>query len=79
MKIYGYADEGLPIEDVVSRPLAEITLCASPQELRQMAGFLMLCADEMDKLGPKYGHLHLSDRCAEFEQSPHFVVFPAEA
>lgn len=78
MKLYGYSDEGLPIERIVPRQLAEVTLCASPTELRRMAAFLSSCASEMERMGGTYDHVHLSDRCKEFEQSPHFVIAAAE-
>jgi hypothetical protein len=78
VKLYGYSDQGLPIEEVRPQRLAEVTLCASPGELRRMAEFLSACALEMERMGAKYGHVHLSDRCKEFEESPHFVVAAEE-
>ena len=78
MKLYGYADEGLPEEEVVPAALAEITLCATPDELRKIAAFLESCAQEMERMGSSYDHLHLSDRLKEFEASPHFVVATSE-
>lgn len=74
MKISGYADEGLPIDQVVHSDLAEITLTATPEELLRMAEFLNYCASEMDRMGATYDHLHLSDRITAFRDSPHFVV-----
>jgi hypothetical protein len=74
MHIYGYEDTGQPFGTVVPALLAEITLNATPAELRAMAGFLQGCADEMDRMGQKFDHVHLSDRLKEFESSPHFVV-----
>jgi hypothetical protein len=74
MKLYGYADEGLPIEAIVPLELAEVTLCASPLELRQMAEFFASCAAEMERMGPTYDHVHLSDRLKAFRSSPQFVV-----
>lgn len=79
MKLFGYADEGLAPEQVVPVSLAEITLCATPQELRRMAEFLASCAVNMERMGAKYGHEHLSDRMSEFTDSPHFVVAPLES
>lgn len=73
MHIYGYSKDQ-PIETVVPELLAEITLNASPAELRAMSKFLRDCADEMDRMGSEYDHVHLSDRMREFEASPHFVV-----
>ena len=78
MKLYGYADEGLPVEEIVPAALTEITLCATPDELRKMAAFLESCAAEMERMGPSYDHVHLSDRLKEFESSPHFVVATSE-
>lgn len=73
MRIYGYEDGQSP-DTVPSPPLAEVTLNATPTELRAMAKFLSDCADEMDRMGDRYDHVHLSDRLKQFETSPHFVV-----
>jgi hypothetical protein len=45
MKIHGYADEGLEVEAIVPAELAEITLVASPDELRRIARFLENCVN----------------------------------
>ena len=74
MKISGYSDEGLPIEQITHLDLAEITLSATPGELRRMAEFLSHCASEMDRMGATYDHIHLSDQMKEFRKSPHLVV-----
>ena len=73
MEIYGYED-GQQLDTVTPRRLAEITLNATPAELRAMSRFLSDCADEMDRMGDEYDHVHLSDRLKQFETSPHFVV-----
>lgn len=39
-----------------------------------MTAFLAACADEMERMGDAYSHVHLSDRMRELEASPHFVV-----
>jgi hypothetical protein len=74
MRIYGYEDTGQPSGTVVPALLAEITLNATPDELRAMAEFFRGCADEMDRMGESFDHIHLSDRQRQFETSPHFVV-----
>jgi hypothetical protein len=74
MHIYGYEDTGQPFGTVVPALLAEVTLNATPNELRAMAEFLNVCADEMDRMGDSFDHIHLSDRIKQFEASPHFVV-----
>ncbi|NYF22920.1 hypothetical protein HDC36_004410 [Xanthomonas sp. JAI131] len=78
MKLYGYADEGKPPEEVVPLTLAEVTLCATPKELQALSRFLAACADEMLRMGASYDHVHFSDRHKEFRSSPHFVVAAAE-
>lgn len=77
MKLYGYSEEGRSPEAIEPRPLAEVTLCATPEELRSMSKFLAACADEMVRMGATYDHVHLSDRRKEFRTSPHFVVAAA--
>lgn len=78
MKLYGYADGGKPPEAITPHTLAEVTLCASPDELRALSRFLAECADEMVRMGPNYDHVHFSDRHKEFGSSPQFVVAAAE-
>lgn len=74
MKIYGYKDEGLDIDQIMPSELAEITLVASPEELKMIANFLISAADEMIRMGESYDHEHLSDKNKKFINSPHFVV-----
>jgi hypothetical protein len=74
MKLFGYAESDLHPEAIVPSALAEVTLCASPDELRLMAAFLNHCASEMDRMGETYDHVHLSDQNKRFQASPHFVV-----
>ena len=78
MKIHGYADEGKNIEEVVPAELAEITLVATPDELRRIARFLENCANGMESRGNSWEHEHLSDKDKHFNDSPHFVVFNPE-
>ena len=80
MKIFGYADQQVEPEHVVPEKLAEITLCATPSELRRIAEFFVSCAAEMERMGDAYDHVHLGDRMKEFDtSSPHLVVVKAEA
>lgn len=78
VKIHGYADEGRASEDIVPAELAEITLVATPDELRRIAKFLVSCANGMETRGKAWEHEHLSDSDHSFEGSPHFVVFNPE-
>lgn len=74
LTLYGRAE--LPTTSVDDSPLhlSEVALCASPEALRKIAGFLHHCASEMERMGSSYDHIHLSDRLPEFEDSPHLVV-----
>lgn len=74
MKLFGYACSELPLENIHPLALAEVTLNADPEELRAMAKFLADCADEMDRMGVAFDHVHLGDRMKNFRSSPHFVV-----
>jgi hypothetical protein len=79
MKIYGY-EKGRVVEhssDVTE--LAEITLIATPEELRKIARFVEAAADGIEKRGKNYSHEHLSDKEAGFENSPHLVIFNPDA
>jgi len=79
MKLYGYEEGQLPVAGVPVSPLAEITLVASPDELRKIAQFLNDAASNMESMGNVYSHEHLADKQSGFDASPHFVVFsPAE-
>jgi hypothetical protein len=75
MNISGYGVKERSLPDFVPYDLAEIALCANPKELREIAEFLLLAATEMETMGSKFSHLHLSDKNRRFENSPHFVVF----
>ena len=74
MHLYGYTDDALSMEEISTKPLAEVTLCATSVELRNMAEFFIFCASQMEQMGSDYGHVHLADQFEEFEDSPHFVV-----
>jgi len=74
MKLHGYPKDG-PQDVGASAELAEVTLEASPQELRDIAAFFLLAADEMDRMGAAYDHLHLGDAMPRFRASPHLTVF----
>jgi hypothetical protein len=69
MKLFGYVESDLPPDEVVPSALGEVTLCASPDELRLMAAFLNHCASEMERMGAKYDHLHLSDQHKQLRDS----------
>jgi hypothetical protein len=79
MKIYGHKTEDLKSSEIVPDELAEITLVATPEELRKIAKFINAAAEGIEKRGNNWEHEHLSDMFNEFEGSPHFVVYNPEA
>ena len=74
MKLYGQECTDLPPAEINPLPLAEITLVATPIEPRATAKFLADCADEMERMGSSFDHVHLGDRIKRFRDSPHVVV-----
>jgi hypothetical protein len=78
VKVHGYAKEEQDVENLIPSELAEITLVASPDELRRIAKFLDHCASGMELSGKSWCHEHLSDKDKGFLNSPHFIVFNPE-
>lgn len=78
MKIFGYS---IDIEDPSFADcieFKEINLSATPEELLKISSFLVSVANEMICAGSKFEHVHLADRCKEFDGSPHFVVLRSD-
>ena len=74
MKVYGYSESARQAESVVPEALAEISLVMTAGELRLLAGFSLECANEMERMGAVFNHVHLSDRIKAFRTSPQFIV-----
>ena len=74
MKVYGYSQSARRAQSAVPEALAELSLVATVGELRLLAGFLSECANEMERMGQAFDHVHLSDRIKAFRTSPQFVV-----
>jgi len=75
MRIFGYSEQQREEVPASPRELAEVTLVTTPDEARKIAAFFLRAADEMDRLGPDYSHIHLSDKQPGFDDSPHVTVF----
>ncbi|WP_426701360.1 Imm32 family immunity protein [Rhodanobacter sp. Col0626] len=76
MKLFGFLSS-TPEQHAPSE-LAEVTLVASSEELREIAGFLLNAAQTMEQLGKNFDHMHLSDTLRQFENSPTLVVAVGE-
>jgi hypothetical protein len=77
MKLFGYLASAL--EQQTPLALSEATLLASPAELKEIAGFLLHAAKNMELMGKSFGHMHLSDTLRQFENSPAFIVAAGES
>lgn len=77
MKAFAYpAGEQLNEYGLVE--LNELSFSADAQTIRAIAKFLSDAADEMDKLGEKYDHMHMQDRSSFWKESwPDIVVCKA--
>lgn len=54
--------------------LAEVTLAATPVQLRRIAKFIEAAADGLEKHGSNWGHEHLADEMPEFKGAPEFII-----
>jgi hypothetical protein len=79
MKIQGYSRKDADRPNFqFGEEMLEVTLEATPAELREMAAFLNEAANHMEDLGERYSHQHLADLKPGFRSSPHFVVFNSD-
>lgn len=78
MNVYGYANEAQAGD--ASRPveLSEVTLAATPGELRRIAMFLERCAEGIETRGKSWEHEHLADADCLFADAPRIIVFNPE-
>lgn len=68
MKAFAYpAGEKLNEYGLVE--LSELSISADAVTIRAIAKFLNDAADEMDKLGEKYDHVHMQDRSSSWKDS----------
>ena len=75
IKLWGYEKKkagSTPME------LKEVTLIASPVQLRKIAKFLEAAAAGIEQRGPKWEHEHLGDTVPGFRTSPQFIVFNSQ-
>ncbi|WP_290509056.1 hypothetical protein [Alcanivorax sp.] len=58
MEFFGYTEELLQVDSPQPAKLPEVTISASPSELRALAHFLWASADEMEAKGNQFEHEH---------------------
>lgn len=59
MKAHGYTTDNLEAE--IPSELTEVTFTGKPDELRKIAAFLILAADEIETM-TDFNHVHLSSK-----------------
>jgi hypothetical protein len=74
MKLYGLTDTRQSDKVQAPKALVEVTLVATPSELRRVAQFLLDEAGAMERLGSTYSHSHFSDQDPEFDGSANLIV-----
>ena len=72
IKFWGYAKSS---SRSAPTQLSEVTLIASPAQLRKIAKFIEAAANGIEQRGPNWEHEHLADKVAGFKTSPGFIVF----
>jgi hypothetical protein len=70
MRFFGY-----PKRTDEPTELSEVTLIASPKQLRKIAAFLLNAADGIEQRGMGWEHEHLADKVPGFRGAPGFIVF----
>ena len=74
MKVYAYKS-GEPLNEHGLLELSEISLSADAKTVRAIAQFLTQAANEMDRLGEGYDHLHMQDVSSAWEEEwPDIIV-----
>jgi hypothetical protein len=74
MKLFGFLEKRHPQPSQAPEALREVTLVATPAELRRIAQFLLDGASSMERLGASFSHEHLSDLDPEIETSPNLII-----
>ena len=73
MKVFGYSDSK---KDTLLE-LSEVTFSSNAESIRELASFLIKCADEMEEYGDSWEHEHFSSEKAQ--SVPDIIVFNSES
>lgn len=75
IKFWGYKKRSRSRDASEPMELAEVTLVASPAQLRKIAKFMEAAAEGIEKRGLGWEHEHLADKVPGFRGSPGLIVF----
>jgi len=76
MKLWGYTKELMQVAEPQPSELVEVTISASPSELREISKFLSSAADAIESQGRSFEHEHFSSNAID---APRLVVFNPQA
>ncbi|MDB5806258.1 MAG: hypothetical protein JWN73_3580 [Betaproteobacteria bacterium] len=82
MKLYGYTQKARNADSGTPEKMAEVTLVATPAQLRRIAAFIENAAREMEaaeEAGNNFSHVHLMDQQKGFARAPQFIVYNPKA
>ena len=74
MKIYGYTST----ESEELLELNEVSISANPEILRELSGFLLKCADEIETHKEDWEHEHFSTENRTEEEYPRLIIYNEE-
>jgi hypothetical protein len=73
MKTFGYAKKELSPQGLLE--MREITFTGSAASIREVAQFLLAAAEEMERSGHHFSHMHIGERCSGWlKKWPDIVV-----
>ena len=74
MKMYAYP-AGDPLNEYGLLELKDVSFSADAKTIREIARFLNEAADEMEKLGSSFDHIHMQDKTLAWQEEwPDLVV-----
>jgi hypothetical protein len=73
MKTFGYAKKKLSPQGLLE--MREITFTGSAASIRDVAAFFLAAAEEMERRGHQFSHMHIGEQCSNWlKKWPDIVV-----
>ena len=76
MKLWGYTQELIEVAEPQPSALVEVTISATPNELREISKFLSSAADAIEAQGKNFEHEHFLNNATD---APRLIVFNPQA
>ena len=68
MKAYGNT-KGFKENEYGISEVSEISISATPEQLKEISSFLLEAAKEMESMGDEYDHIHLQDTSSKWNET----------